>query len=205
MTLDNSIKIKFPALEQWGKWYVRWFGSMVASFKSRYGLEIAEDAVSQAFFKVMFGSDGEGSKYADQAKTEKGWYSFVWWQAKGILSHFFTHEETEEKYGQRAAKECAWCGETVGFKEGLDDSLMAKALDCVLDDLSERGGFDRDTVTIYRRCYLDGRDPVEVAAQFGKKNVSSVYVARFRVEKALGRYGRELYQRHLGRLFLEAA
>ena len=48
MTFDNSIKIKFPALEQWGKWYVRWFGSMVASFKSRYGLEIAEDAVSQA-------------------------------------------------------------------------------------------------------------------------------------------------------------
>lgn len=197
LNLDNLKTIKFPSPAQWGKWYHQWFGSLVAGFKFKYGQESTEDAVSAAFFKVMFGWDGKGSRFVDRELTEKKWHSLIWWQTKACLSHAIDHDEIEQKYGKAALEECAWCGDSVGFKDTLDEVIESRALAAVLEDLPRVSGLNRKTVEMFNLCYLCEQDPVIVARRFGKKNVSSVYVARFRVEKALRRYGKALFEKKL--------
>lgn len=195
--LDNTKVLKFPTLAQWGEWYRQWHGDMVSSLKGRYGVETAEDAVSAAFFKVIFGTDWNGSKFRDCELTEKGWFFKVRWQGKACLSHILSHEKVDRRHSDSALKER---GETVEFNDDFDGDLESRALFATLYALPGRVGFGKDTVEMYRLCYLSDKDPSAVAKSFGKRNISSVYVARHRIEKALRKYGREIYMDKLRNL-----
>ena len=89
--INSKSKEKFiPTNEQWGELYALWFKQLTKSIARYTSWSMAEEAVQEAFLKVMGLSEALHLSKELTARTVDGWYSFVFWHARGVLSNLCT-------------------------------------------------------------------------------------------------------------------
>ena len=76
-----------PTLERWADFYVQWRESLAKSLGRCASQVDCEDAVHQAFLKVMGLSPNLKLEKELEPKTVSKWYGFMKWQARGVLSN----------------------------------------------------------------------------------------------------------------------
>ena len=86
MTLDAEKIIEFPDFETWAELYAKLKDPLVKRLNSSYSLADREDAVEEAFHKLMHKKDREA--YGEKMpRTEAEWFGALRWQARSYLSH----------------------------------------------------------------------------------------------------------------------
>ncbi len=86
--INSKSKEKFiPTKEQWGELYALWFKLLTKSLARYTSWSTAEEAVQEAFLKVMGISETLHLSKELTARTVGEWYSFVFWHARGVLSN----------------------------------------------------------------------------------------------------------------------
>jgi len=76
-----------PSVLLWSEMYDKWHKKMAASLRNRGSASDCEEAVQDAFLKVMGLHPTLRLSDPLVPKTEGGWYGFVRFQAMGALSH----------------------------------------------------------------------------------------------------------------------
>ena len=76
-----------PTKDQWGELYALWFKQLTKSLARYASWSTAEEAVQEAFLKVMGLSRTLHLSKELKARTTGEWYSFVFWHARGVLSN----------------------------------------------------------------------------------------------------------------------
>ena len=76
-----------PTLERWVELYSQWFKLLVRALGMYASKFDCEEAVQEAFLKVMGFSPNLMLRKPLKPKTLKAWYGFLYWHARGILSH----------------------------------------------------------------------------------------------------------------------
>ena len=76
-----------PTEKEWGELYALWFKKLTKSIARSASWTTAEDAVQEAFLKVMGLSRTLHLSKELTARTADEWYSFVLWQSRGVLSN----------------------------------------------------------------------------------------------------------------------
>ena len=94
-----------PTHERWAELYGRWRNRLARSLWRHASKADCEEAVHLAFLKLMGLSENLKLSKELEPRTEGEWYSFVQWQARGVLSHMH----------QRAAK----------FEQLVDQDLLS--------------------------------------------------------------------------------
>ena len=85
MKLDSVTVVPFPDSAAWAAFYEKFFGPLVNSLNRAYDLADREDAVEEAFYKLMFKKDRDA--YEKVPETESDWFYALRWQARAELSH----------------------------------------------------------------------------------------------------------------------
>ncbi len=76
-----------PTLERWAELYSQWFKLLVRALGMYASKPDCEEAVQEAFLKVMGFSPNLKLRKPLEPKTLEKWYGFLWWHARGILAH----------------------------------------------------------------------------------------------------------------------
>ena len=85
--LENDNEQFIPTLERWVELYSQWFKLLVRALGMFASKPDCEEAVQEAFLKVMGLSPNLKLRKPLQPKTLKEWHGFLYWQARGILGH----------------------------------------------------------------------------------------------------------------------
>ena len=102
MTLDSTTVVPFPDSAAWAAIYAKMRRPLVNSLNRDYCLADREDAVEEAFHKLMHKKDAEA--YGENMpQTEADWFGALRWQAKSFLSHMKERSARHAKYVERAA------------------------------------------------------------------------------------------------------
>lgn len=199
--LNSVDKVAFPTSEKWGEFYAAWFDSLVESLGTMHSACDREEAVANAFVKLMGYSEED---YASVPDTEKDWWGCIRWQAKADLSHVYESRVTREKYHKLATDERQLMGGNGVSYCGIDSEVGGKAAFETLYGLCREAKMKPENVEAYVRWYLNGENSDEVSRDLGI-TVNNLYMIRFRIEKLLGEKGKSRYVDVRNRLFLEAA
>lgn len=76
-----------PTPERWAEFYAKWLKPLAKSLGNCASRVDSEDAVHQAFLKVMGLSPNLRLTQKLEPKTIGQWYGFMRWQARGVLSN----------------------------------------------------------------------------------------------------------------------
>ena len=190
MILDAKTPVAYPNRETWGKFYAKFQLPLVNSLSSRYSYADREDAVEEAFHKLMHKKDmmAYGEKLP---QTEVGWYWNLHWQARSFLSHIKSRSDIHAK-----ELEDTFIPELQGI--GLDSNIRSEALVKALEifkaeqDISRR---DLNVFILRERLRMPSK---KVAARYNL-TVDNVDVIKHRIGKLLRKYGRDCYLRALRR------
>ena len=85
--LENDNEQFISTLERWVELYSQWFKLLVRALGMYASKFDCEEAVQEAFLKVMGLSPNLKLSKPLKPKTLKKWYGFLWWHARGILAH----------------------------------------------------------------------------------------------------------------------
>ena len=201
LNLDAVTKIQYPTQDTWGKFYQDWNKSLVEGLGNQHDLMDRQDAVSDAFVKLMMRKDK--GEYVHVPETEREWYGCIKWQAKACLSHAYGSRTTREKHHKAAMVE--WIANTpVACSCNIDSEVRAAALYRTLREVCREAGMKKVNVEAYIRWYLNGENSADVALELGT-TVQNLHVIRFRVEKLLREKGWGKFVAVRAQMFLEAA
>ncbi len=194
---DVTTIVSYPTPSKWADYYERFRSSLVNSLSSRYCIADREDAVEEAFHKLMHKKDV--AAYGDRLpQTESDWYWNLHWQARSFLSHIKSRCELHAKYVETMSKELedAFVPGLQGI--ALDSKTRAEALVKALEifkaeqDISRR---DLNVFVLRERLRMPSK---KVAARYNL-TVENVDVIKHRIGKLLRKYGRDCYLRALRR------
>ena len=83
--LDATTIVSYPTSSKWADYYERFRSALVNSLNGRYCVADREDAVEEAFHKLMHKKDM--AAYGEKMpQTEADWYWNLHWQARSFLS-----------------------------------------------------------------------------------------------------------------------
>ena len=105
MKLDSVTVVPFPDSAAFGVMHEKFFETLVNSLNHAYSFADREDAVEEAFYKLMFKKDRD--TYEKEPETEKDWFYALRWQARAALSHRRENAECHARYVEEAAKALA--------------------------------------------------------------------------------------------------
>ncbi len=167
MKLDSVTVVPFPDSAAFGAMHEKFFKSLVNSLNHAYSFADREDAVEEAFYKLMFKKDRDA--YAKEPETGSDWFHALRWQARAELSHRRERAERHAKYVEEAAKTLAdvfACGHQ---GEALDREIIGRALVRALETLKAVQDISRRNLEIYI-CRKGFDMPAkEVAAEYNIK------------------------------------
>ena len=194
MMLDATTPVAYPNREVWGKLYAKFFLPLVNSLGSRYSYADREDAVEEAFHKLMHLKDREA--YGDSLPdTEAKWYGALYWQARAKLSHMRERGERHADYVKKAAEELSGIF-ACGFQGMLIDSeLRSRALVRALEMFRDEQDVSRRDLNVYV-LRMSGVKAKEVASRLGitANNVDQI---KYRVGILLRKRGPRCFVRAL--------
>ena len=189
--MNDCIDI-FPSRDMWGKIYEKYHAKIVSSLNSRYCLADREDAVENAFDKLMNKKDpaAYGGKMPASAEA---WSKALYWQARSFLSHMNEHSQIHAKYIEKIAKELE-----EAFVPGiqgsfLDAEVYSRALPLVLEIFRKDQDVSRRNLAVYVGIVMDKIPAKDIATKFGITE-NNVYAIKFRVGKLLAKYGKSYFQ-----------
>ena len=195
--LDATTIVSYPTPSKWADYYERFRSSLVNSLNGRYCAADREDAVEEAFHKLMHKKDM--AAYGEKMpQTESDWYWNLHWQARSFLSHIKSRYDLHAKYVETMSKELedAFIPGLQGV--ALDSQTRAEALVKALEifkaeqDISRR---DLNVFVLRERLRMPSK---KVAARYNL-TVENVDVIKHRIGKLLRKYGRDCYLRALRR------
>lgn len=188
MVTCNKIISSFPSCSVWEEYYRKFRGALVGKLNSAYCLADREDAVEEAFNKLMNRKDPEayGDKMPD---TESKWFWALYWQARSFLSHQNERFQRHAKYVEEMAKELE--GDFAPGFQGLamDNDVRAYALVKALDAFRKDHDVSRRNFEVYIASALKKLSSKAIAEKYGISE-NNVYVIKFRVGKLLRKYGK---------------
>jgi DNA-directed RNA polymerase specialized sigma24 family protein len=197
MILDATTPMAFPNRETWGKLYGKFRLPLVNRLSSRYSYADREDAVEEAFHKLMHKKDmtAYGAKLP---QTEMDWYWNLHWQARSFLSHIKSRSDIHAKYVETMSKELedTFIPELQGI--GLDSNIRSEALVKALEIFKAEQDISRRDLNIFilrERLRMPSK---KVAARYNL-TVDNVDVIKHRIGKLIRKYGRDCYLRALRR------
>lgn len=199
--LDAIKKVEFPDLQVWGEFFVKWNQSIIDSLGAKYNEMDRQDAVINAFLKLMYKKRPEN--YNHIPETEAEWYGCVKWQARASLKHAMDSGKTRLDYHRKAFDQMLVEG-TRNCVCNLDKRECDHLVFATLYELCEEAHMKKTNVDAYVEWYLKGGDSRTVARAFGA-NANNLYAIRFRVEKLLAQKGRRKYLELQRKNFLQAA
>ena len=189
--MNDCIDI-FPSRDMWGKIYEKYHAKIVSSLNSRYCLADREDAVENAFDKLMNKKDpaAYGGKMPASAEA---WVKALYWQARSFLSHMNEHSQIYAKYIEKIAKELE-----EAFVPGiqgsfLDAEVYSHALPLALEIFRKDQDVSRRNLAVYVGIVMDKIPAKDIATKFGITE-NNVYAIKFRVGKLLAKYGKSYFQ-----------
>lgn len=191
--LENDDEPFVPTLECWGELYSRWFKLLVRALGMYASKSDCEEAVQEAFLKVMGLSPNLKLRKPLEAKTLKKWYGFLWWHARGILAHMQGKAARIEL--REEIEGCSTLTNRVGRAEYLR-RVICKAVDEVCGHWQDAEAKARAFVMFE----LDELSAEEVVAAVPETlNPNNLYQICSRVRLALAREARkpDSYMAHL--------
>ncbi len=192
--LDDKTIMPFPDSKTWAELYAKHRDNLVACLNHAYCLADREDAVEEAFHKLMYKKDALA--YGEKLpRTEKDWFNNLRWQARSALSHMKERSERHAKYVERAAEELENEFVTPTQALAIDGNLREMAVVRALDMLREEQDLSRRDIAVYMHR-ISGESSKKVAQVFGIKpnNVDQI---KYRVSALLKKYGRCCFRRAL--------
>ena len=189
--MNDCIDI-FPSRDTWGKIYEKYHAKIVSSLNSRYCLADREDAVENAFDKLMNKKDpaAYGGKMPASAEA---WSKALYWQARSFLSHTHEHSQIHARYVEKISKELE-----EAFVPGiqgafLDAEVYSRALPLALEIFRKDQDISRRNLEIYIGSVMNSI-PAKILAEKFKITENNVYAIKFRVGNLLAKYGRKCFQ-----------
>ena len=192
MKLDTVTVVPFPDSAAWAAYYEKFFGPLVNSLNRAYGLADRQDAVEEAFYKLMFKKDRDA--YEKEPGTESDWFHALRWQARAELSHRRERDERHAKYVEEAAKALAdvfACGHQC---EDMDAELRSRALVRAMETLRKEQDISRRDLDIYTGIETGEVSGRELATRYHTTS-GNVYVIKYRVGRRLRKYGPRCFER----------
>ena len=174
----------------------KFFCPLVNSLNHAYCLADREDAVEEAFYKLMFKKDRDA--YEKEPETEKDWFYALRWQARAALSHRREREERHAEYVEEAAKALAdvfACGHQ---GEEMDTEIRSCALVRALEAFRKEQDVSRRDLDIYVGIQTGEASGQELAARY-RITSDHVYVIKYRVGRLLRKHGPRHFERALKR------
>ena len=194
MKLDAVTVVPFPDRAAFGAMYEKFFESLVNSLNHAYSFADREDAVGEAFYKLMFKKDRDA--YAKEPETESDWFYALRWQARAELSHRRERDERHAKYVEETAKVLAdvfVCGHQ---GEEMDAGTRSRALIRALKTLRKEQDISRRDLDIYTGIETGEVSGRELATRYHTTS-DNVYVIKHRVGKLLRKHGPRCFERAL--------
>ena len=195
--LDVTTIVSYPTPSKWADYYERFRSSLVNSLNGRYCAADREDAVEEAFHKLMHKKDM--AAYGEKMpQTESDWYWNLHWQARSFLSHIKSRYDLHAKYVETMSKELedAFIPGLQGV--ALDSKIRAEALFQSLEIFKAEQDISRRDLNIFilrERLQIPSK---KVAARYNL-TVKNVDVIKHRIGKLLRKYGPDCYLRALRR------
>lgn len=194
MKLDSVTVVPFPDSAAFGAMHEKFFGLLVNSLNHAYSFADREDAVEEAFYKLMFKKERDA--YEKEPETEKDWFYALRWQARAALSHRRENAECHARYVEEAAKALAdvfACGHQ---GEEMDAEIRSRALARALETFRREQDISRRDLDIYVGIETGEASGRELAARY-RLTSDNVYVIKYRVGRLLRKHGPRYFERAL--------
>ena len=195
MKLDSTTTVSFPSSAEWAAYYVKFHKALVNGLNSRYCLADREDAVEEAFHKLMHKKDIEA--YGERVpQTEADWFYNLRWQARAYLSHLRERTERHAKYVEHMAETLAdvfACGHQ---GEAMDSEIRTLTLVRALEEFRKEQDVSRRNLEVYTLLGM-GEMSVKDLAQRYKTTENNIYAIKFRTGRLLRKYGPRCFERVL--------
>ena len=191
---DDTTIIGFPSYGEWSELYRHLQPALVNSLSKGYPYADREDAVEEAFHKLMHRKDRKA--YGEKMpQTEEGWFWQLRWQARSFLSHMKDHADRHAKYVESAAKDMLGM---VAAVQGLniDDEETRLALAQALETLCREQDISRRDICIYSRIALKKESAKSVSKRFHVTE-NNVYQIKFRIKNLIQKHGPDCFRRAL--------
>lgn len=197
MTLDDVTILEFPNSDTWAGFYAKFRTKLVNGLNSSYSLADREDAVEEAFHKLMHKKDREA--YGEKMPlTEADWYWNLHWQARSHLSHLKDRIDRHAKYIEEMSGVLAGAFAGGHCGAGIDAATRTRALARALDALRRDQDKDisRRDLVIYIGLAARGLSAATLAKRFNT-NANNVYQIKFRVGSLIRKYGPRYFEEAL--------
>lgn len=194
MKLDAVTVVPFPDSAAFGAMYEKFFGLLVNSLNHAYSFADREDAVEEAFYKLMHKKDR--FSYEKEPETEKDWFYALRWQARAALSHSRESAERHARYVEESAKALAdvfACGHQ---GEEMDAEIRSRALVRALKTIRKEQNISRRDLDIYTSIETGEMSGRELAALYNTTS-DNIYVIKYRVGRLVRKHGPRCFERAL--------
>jgi len=172
----------------------KFFAPLVNSLNHAYSFADREDAVEEAFYKLMFKKDRDA--YEKEPETEKDWFYALRWQARAALSHRRENAECHARYVEEAAKALADVFSCGHQGEEMDAEIRSRALARALETFRKEQDVSRRDLDIYVGIETGEASGRELAARY-RLTSDNVYVIKYRVGRLLRKHGPRCFERAL--------
>lgn len=167
-----------PTEEEWGELYALWFKKLTKAIARYTSWLMAEEAVQEAFLKVMGLSRTLHLSKEITARTIGEWYSFVLWQARGVLSNMRA----------KSARFCA-LDETFSYPPAVWEKNRERMRHIVLEAVWKACQKSRDPELQYKafvKFELEGCSAKEVVEALPEvRNANNLYQMSIRIRSEL--------------------
>ncbi len=196
MKLDAVTAVPFPDSAAWAAFHVKFFNPLVGSLNRAYSLADREDAVEDAFHKLMHTKDRDS--YDRLPETEKDWYWNLHWQARSFLSRIKERVERHAKYVEAMSKALAGVFACGHQGEEMDAEIRSLALARALEMFRKDQDVSRRDLAIYVGLETGVASGQELATRY-RITENNVYVIKYRVGRLLRKHGPRCFERALRR------
>jgi len=197
MKLDSVTPIAFPDSATWAGFYAKFRDKLVNSLSGRYCIADREDAVEEAFHKLMYKKDM--AAYGERLpQTEADWYWNLHWQARSFLSRITERNERHSRYEEEMSKVLAGIFACGHQGEGMDADIRAHALVRALETFRKDQDVSRRDLAIYVGIETGAVSGQELAKRY-RLTSDNVYVIKYRIGRLLRKYGPRCFERALER------
>jgi len=195
MKIDDVTVIGFPNSETWAKLYEKFSNHIVKSLNNHYCLADREDAVEEAFHKLMHKKDCDA--YGENVpETEAAWVNAIYWQASAYLSHLKDRAVRHAKYVEYTAEVLADVFSCGHQGEEMDAEISERALISALEMLRNEQDISRRDLAIYLSLQRNGEAAGAIAKRY-RITANNAYQIKFRIGRIIRKHGPRCFERAL--------